>query len=211
MTLPIGEYRPVSRLALGRALVVSLLLHFLLLVPEPASVRLWSAAGRPGLQATLNATPLPSSSLAPTPAPPVAPLLPGAGPVMAAQNDPVSSASVDRPGSGGNVTPGTETSDGAVDAESLRGYRMALALQARRYWRYPEAARQAGWQGMVELRVMVLPSGGTSVAIVRGSGYGSLDDAALATVRQPAMAAELPASLRGSHFSFVVPVSFSRE
>ena len=62
---------------------------------------------------------------------------------------------------------------------------------------YPRAAREAGWEGMVLLRVEVLHDGRAgSVTLHRSSGHTILDDAALSAVRRwrfiPAMDGNFP-------------------
>lgn len=211
MTLPTGKYRPIFRSTLLRALLLSLGLHGLLLAPAPAPwPRAWLEPGRVPLRARLaggeqrvaHSAPLsggrerdmkqisaPPSSRYPTPA---------AESMMAAQ--------------GGNAAPLARMTVGeAVDAEGLRGYRMALAQQARRFWRYPEAARQAGQQGTVQLRLVVLPLAGVTVSLEHSSGHDALDEAALIMVRQASVSADMPDSLRGQRFSLVLPVVFSPE
>lgn len=206
MTLPIGEYRFIFRLPLLRALIFSLLLHLLLLMPDPAVIRLRMMAASPGLQATLQAMPPPVPMAPASTLPAPSPVLPGKQ--HQPQKPPIAPATPNR---AGNSAPGSELLDGPVDAEGLRIYRMALAVQARRYRQYPAAAQQAGWVGTVALRVTVLPSGAAVVAVAHSSGHAPLDEAALDTVRQAVLSAALPEALRGGGFSFVVPVGFSQE
>lgn len=102
------------------------------------------------------------------------------------------------------VTPGTRLS-----AEGLRGYRLAVATQARRFKRYPPEAMSAGWEGSAEIRLEVGSDGLPRPALVtRGSGHEALDRAALAMIDAGAARARLPDSLRGQGFSIVLPVVF---
>jgi TonB family protein len=62
---------------------------------------------------------------------------------------------------------------------------------------YPRAAREAGWEGMVLLRVEVLPDGRAGfVTLHRTSGHAILDEAALSAVQRwrfiPAMDGNFP-------------------
>lgn len=75
--------------------------------------------------------------------------------------------------------------------------------------RYPEMARRNGWQGIVLVRVTVLPDGRVrSASLFRGSGYAILDQSALDAVRrwifQPKMSAGLAVES-----TIEVPVTFS--
>jgi periplasmic protein TonB len=62
---------------------------------------------------------------------------------------------------------------------------------------YPRAAREAGWEGTVILRVLVLPDGrAESVTLHKTSGHSILDEAALSAVKDwrfiPAMDGNFP-------------------
>jgi protein TonB len=62
---------------------------------------------------------------------------------------------------------------------------------------YPRAAREAGWEGTVMVRVEVLPDGKAgAVTLHRSSGYAILDDAAITAVQRwrfyPAMDGNFP-------------------
>jgi protein TonB len=94
----------------------------------------------------------------------------------------------------------------------LRQYRLALASEARRFRRYPEAARRAGLVGTAEVRVTV-DAGGASrqVELGRSSGHAALDAAALEMLRQATLHATLPESLRGQRFVVLLPVVFEVE
>lgn len=95
-------------------------------------------------------------------------------------------------------------------AEGLRGYRIALATQARRFKRYPAPAMAAGWEGSVEVRLEVGADGVPWPAtLARSSGHAALDQSALAMIDAGARRARLPESLRGKAFAVVLPVLFS--
>lgn len=94
----------------------------------------------------------------------------------------------------------------------LRQYRLALASEARRFRRYPESARRAGLAGTVEVRVTVDAGGASRQAeLSRSSGHTALDAAALDMLRQAAVHAALPESLRGQRFVVQLPVVFEVE
>jgi protein TonB len=98
------------------------------------------------------------------------------------------------------------------DAAGLRQYRLALASEARRFRRYPEAARRAELAGTVEVRVAVAAGGATRAAeLHRSSGHAVLDAAALEMLRRAAQRADLPQSLRGQDFAVLLPVAFEVE
>ena len=68
--------------------------------------------------------------------------------------------------------------------------------------RYPYIARARGWQGSVDVELLVLADGTVNTASLgRSSGYGVLDAAAIAVARQsrfsPPAAQGLPAPLHG--------------
>jgi protein TonB len=94
----------------------------------------------------------------------------------------------------------------------LRQYRLALASEARRFRRYPEAARRAGLAGTAEVRVTVAAGGANRRAeLSRSSGHEALDAAALEMLRQATWHAALPESLHGQSFAVLLPVVFEVE
>ncbi|MDP1527491.1 MAG: TonB family protein [Rhodocyclaceae bacterium] len=101
---------------------------------------------------------------------------------------------------------------GAPDAAGLRQYRLALASEARRYRRYPEAARRAGLAGTVEVRVSITASGvAAQTELTRSSGHAQLDTAALEMLRLAAERTKLPDALRNRQFAVLLPVVFEVE
>lgn len=103
----------------------------------------------------------------------------------------------------------TAETDG-VRADDLRAYRIALAINAKRFKRYPPLAREQGWQGSVELAVEFQgPSPEARVSLRVASGYAILDEQALATIRQAVARTELPAGLHGKDFRLVQEIRFS--
>jgi len=96
--------------------------------------------------------------------------------------------------------------------DGLRGYRLSVASEARRFKRYPPQAMAAGWAGTAEVRLEVGNDGRPRAATVgRSSGHESLDGAALAMIDAGALRAPLPESLRGRNFAVVLPVVFNLE
>jgi protein TonB len=101
------------------------------------------------------------------------------------------------------------TEAGAPDAAGLRQYRLALASEARRYKRYPEAARRAGLAGTVEVRIKVATSGAApQTELTRSSGVAQLDAAALEMLHRAAERTVLPEVLRNRPFAVLLPVVF---
>lgn len=96
--------------------------------------------------------------------------------------------------------------------DGLRGYRLSVASEARRFKRYPPQAMAAGWTGTAEVRLEVGGDGRPRAAMVaRSSGYEPLDRAALNMIDAGALRARLPESLRGKTFTVALPVVFSLE
>jgi len=97
-----------------------------------------------------------------------------------------------------------------VDAGALGVYRQALMDAARRYQRYPPEARERGWEGRVEIRLMVGANGVIKSATVKtASRFRILDDQALEMVRRGTESTPVPPALRGHEFTLDIPVSFS--
>lgn len=89
---------------------------------------------------------------------------------------------------------------------------MALIVATRRYKRYPAIAMEKGWQGRVEVH-MVIGADGTiaGASIKTGSGHDVLDNQALDMLKKGKTTVPIPASLRGREFSIDVPVIFNLE
>jgi len=97
-----------------------------------------------------------------------------------------------------------------VDAESLRSYRLALALSARRFYRYPPQAIDLGLAGTAQVRIAFGQNGLPGrVDLIRSSGHDALDREARQMLARAAQATMLPGALRGQAFSIDFPVEFS--
>lgn len=98
----------------------------------------------------------------------------------------------------------------ALDTSLFEAYRLALIDAARRYKRYPLQAMERGWEGRVEIRVVVGANGTIkSVLVKRSSRYQVLDDQALDMVRRAFDAlAQIRPVPRGREFTVDVPVVF---
>lgn len=122
------------------------------------------------------------------------------GPVAAVPN---TSAAASRQGTIDSVGEG-------LDANALRGYRLALAVQARRFKRYPTQAMAQGWAGTAEVRLALAAGGHPSAAMLtRSSGYEVLDRAALAMMNAAVQQTPVPASLQEQAFAVTLPVVFN--
>lgn len=97
----------------------------------------------------------------------------------------------------------------AADAQTLDQYRLALIGVARHYKRYPARAVENGWQGKVEVRLVIGANGSTQKASIKtSSGYEILDKEALDMIRKAKPLAPIPQSLRGREFTVDIPVIF---
>jgi protein TonB len=98
---------------------------------------------------------------------------------------------------------------GGVDAGLLEKYRLALIDAAKRYKRYPIRAMERGWQGRVEVRLVVGSNGDIRGALIkRSSDYRLLDDQALDMVKKGAGREPVPSALHGREFTLDIPVIF---
>jgi len=105
---------------------------------------------------------------------------------------------------------GTGAPRESVSGDALRQFRLALALEARRFKRYPRLARERGWEGTVEV-VVVLGAAGGSASLQRSSGYAQLDEQGVEMLNRALAATPVPEALRGREWRLVLPVQFSLE
>lgn len=173
-------------------------------VPLPVKPPHAAATPAPVLAAPMRAPDTPSlesSAPAPVPQMPQAAVDSGTKPVPAAAPSAPAAAS------GGLLT---ESGASGEAADGLRAYRLSVAVQARRFKRYPAQAMASGWAGTAEVRIEVGSDGRPRPAsIARSSGHEVLDRAALTTIDAGALRARLPDSLRGRGFAVVLPVVFN--
>ena len=96
-----------------------------------------------------------------------------------------------------------------ADAGTLEQYRLALIVAMRRYKRYPAIAMEKGWQGRVEVHMVIGANGMVASASIKSSsGHEILDNQALDMIEKGKTAVPIPVSLRGREFSIDVPVIF---
>jgi protein TonB len=96
-------------------------------------------------------------------------------------------------------------------AVDIRGRQLEAALYTalRPHFYYPPLARQQGWEGEVRLALRVEANGLlTQVHIVRSSGYGILDHAALRSLGRVRHLPEAIALLNGRSHDVILPVQY---
>ena len=238
MTFHSMEMRGLTTRRLLYATAASLLLHLLVFWPDHA--RLLNKEAPALLQATLHllpqvrpadAVPPQHPPLAVPPAPTLAkpeskpqqhtleqpkaisvPQTPPAPAAVPSKSAPGASTAPSAPAgsTGGALLTQANASGDAVDG--LRGYRLSVATEARRFKRYAAQATVSGQTGSAEIRVEVGSDGRPRPAtLFRSSGHELLDQAALAMIDAGAQRARLPESLRGKAFAVVLPVMFNLE
>src|SRR5262245_5205648 len=172
---------------------------------EPAAPA--PAPSRPRVRREPEApTPLPKSvEPAPVAAPQAAEPVPAPAPAPAEPHA-VATAPAPLPAAAAPARPDSE----AVDPSLFDAYRLALINAAKRYKRYPVQAMERGWEGRVEIRLVVDANGAIKSALVKTSSrYQVLDDQALEMVRRAFNAlAQVQPAPRGREFTLDVPVVF---
>ena len=138
------------------------------------------------------------------------PVLGDTEPRVLTPSSPITEAVTDAPEVASTPAPNVETTmAGEVDANLLERYRLALIDAARRYKRYPISALERGWQGRVEVRLVVGSSGEIRNALIRkSSNYQVLDDQALDMVKKGTGREPIPPALHGREFTLDIPVIF---
>jgi protein TonB len=185
------------------------------LAPPPLSEP--DSAPRPALtKPALKPAPVPQKA-----APAEAVQAPQPEPAPAATSAAVSPAPVDAPvqsrpapqaPAGMPATEAAANSGNAADAGTREQYRLAVMLAAARYKRYPAIALEKGWQGKVEVRMVIGANGMiASASIKASSGHDILDNQALEMLKKGNATVPIPASLRGREFSIDIPVKFDLE
>lgn len=97
----------------------------------------------------------------------------------------------------------------AITLDSIRQYRLNLAREARRFKRYPELARERGWEGTVVVVVNTVAGRATPiVSVSQPSGFTELNLAALELLEMAIHTAALPESLRNRQFALTLPVEY---
>lgn len=157
---------------------------------------------------TPKAAPQPAAAPAPTPSAPVE-TASAPSPVPQAPSAAPRSPEPQAPATKGDAAGRAATRPSAEEAGSMEQYRLALIGAAKKYKRYPAQAMEKGWQGRVEIRLVIGSNGMTqSVVVKTSSGFQILDSQALDMVKKAKPLAPIPASLRGREFTVDIPVIF---
>jgi len=218
----VAAYRDRQTRTLYVCIGVSMALHALAMFSFPAS----RPAFRPDQARDLTALFMsPSEPAAPAPAPirprarrepeaptplprlepaPVAvPAEPAPAQAAAAPAEPQAVASA--PAQPPAAVPARPDSE-VVDPTLFDAYRLALINAAKGFKSYPRQAIDRGWEGRVEIRIVVDANGTIKSAMVKNSSrYQVLDDQALAMVKKALKVQPAP---RGREFTVDVPVIF---
>ena len=140
------------------------------------------------------------------PAPPVAPAAVAVAPVAPAALAVSATSAVPAAAS---TQPAAENAPPPAQADLLAAYRRQLAELLARHQEYPRVAALRGWEGEVRLRLTVARKGNLlQVELERSSGYGILDQHALAMVGELSGLPALPAALEGNEIQVLVPVNY---
>jgi periplasmic protein TonB len=173
--------------------------------PEPPPQEVKPETPRPVIAKPVPTAPtIPQKAvLAPVPEPsPPAPSPAQQTPAVARAQEPQA------PGSQADA-PAKASSEVSADAATLRQFLIALVDAANLYKRYPPQAREKGWAGRVEIRLVIGANGMIKSAVIKtSSNYQILDDQALDMVRKGKPRVQIPQGLRGREFTVDVPVIF---
>jgi protein TonB len=170
--------------------------------PEPALAASSATASPAPVAAPVQARP------APVAAPVAAPAQTGPAPVAAQ----VQTRLAPQASAGIPATDAAAKSGNEMDTGTLEQYKIALIIATRRFKRYPPIAMEKGWQGRVNVHMVIGANGViASASIKTGSGHEVLDNQALDMLKKGNAMVPIPASLRGREFSIEVPVIFNLE
>lgn len=166
--------------------------------PRPALTRPTPAPEAPQFAPSPATAPAPAPSAPAEAAPAQPPAAPGkAAPRPAEPSAPAKGESVARP------------APSAEEVGSLDQYRLAVIGAAKKYKRYPAQALEKGWQGRVEIRMIIGANGMIQAVNVKtSSGFEILDNQAVDMVKKAKPLAPIPAALRGKEFTVDIPVIF---
>ncbi|TAK67157.1 MAG: energy transducer TonB [Betaproteobacteria bacterium] len=171
--------------------------------PRPALTKP-AAAPTPAAQKTAPAEP----AKAPPPEPPTA--APGSAASSTQPAASVLARTAPQAPAGIPATEAAAKSGNEADKGTLEQYRLALIVATRRYKRYPAIAMEKGWQGKVEVHMVIGANGMLANASIKtGSGHEILDNQALDMLKKGKTTVPIPVSLRGREFSIDVPVIFN--
>jgi protein TonB len=127
-------------------------------------------------------------------------------PVMPAA--PSTAVATATPGAPASASPRAEP----ADPVALQGYLVQLSSYAVKYKRYPQLARERGWEGVTVVKLAIGANGRIrDVAVISSSGHELLDQHAIEIVRKAAPITEITSALRNREFSINIPVYFTIE
>jgi protein TonB len=177
------------------------------LASKPADPVAPAAKPKPLLRPRWKANPETAQPVLVDPEPPVSEYAQRADPTP---SSPIPEAASAAPAAASTPAPSGETTmAGGVDASLLEKYRLALIDAARRYKRYPIHAVERGWQGRVEVRLVVGSNGEIRSALIKkSSNHQILDDQALDMVKKSTGREPIPSALHGREFTLDIPVIF---
>ena len=97
-----------------------------------------------------------------------------------------------------------------ADIDAARSlYKSLLEREIVKHKQYPAIAKRRGLQGETIIELQIDTNGQpTSVKVQTSSGFDVLDNTAIEMVRKTVAATSIPAILRGTSSTFLVPVSF---
>lgn len=104
-----------------------------------------------------------------------------------------------------------EAASPPADAATVGQYRLQLIGAAKRFKRYPDAARENNWSGNVVVGVAVGADGRPEASVRKSSGRPVLDQQALEMFQQAARAVPVPPALRGREFNLEVLAIYGLE
>lgn len=101
-------------------------------------------------------------------------------------------------------------SEQAVAAfEGVKEYRLNIARSARQFKKYPQLARESGWEGTVLVFILFSPMATNPVvSLGQSSGHAILDEQALEMAGRAVELAPLPDGVRGKEAKISLPVEY---
>jgi protein TonB len=113
------------------------------------------------------------------------------------------------PPAGESPARAAERGEAVPDLGTLAQYRLALIGAAKQQKRYPPRAIDLGWEGRVDVRLVVGVDGALAELLVqRSSGHDLLDRQALELMRKAAALTPVPPALANREFAVEVPVLY---
>lgn len=92
--------------------------------------------------------------------------------------------------------------------EGVRELRLSLARIAKQHWSYPQNAVESGWEGIVEVSLVVLRTGQAVFTLRKSSGFELLDTEAMRLLKVSYAQVKLPPALQLQSFELLLPVEF---